>query len=53
MWVKDNSKPKKLDKSQKAKISGEVEKFIQKSEKLSKSVNRIFKNNFYGFPRNI
>ncbi|MCK4406517.1 MAG: hypothetical protein KAV44_02455 [Bacteroidales bacterium] len=41
MWIKDNFKPKKLDRYQKVKISGEVERFIKKSEKLSKSVNRI------------
>ena len=41
MWIKDNFKPRKLDRFQKAKISGEVEDFIKKSEKLSKSVNRI------------
>ena len=38
MWIKDDFKPKKLDKYQKLKISGEVESFIQKSEKLSKSI---------------
>jgi len=41
MWIKGNFKPKKLDRFQKAKISSEVEDFIKKSEKLSKSVNRI------------
>lgn len=41
MWIKGNPKPKKLDEYQKLKISGEVENFIKKSEKLSKSVNRI------------
>lgn len=41
MWLKNNLKPRKLDNFQKAKISGEVESFIEKSEKLSKSVNRI------------
>jgi len=41
MWVKGNLKPKKLDRYQKMKISNEVEVFVKKSEKLSKSVNRI------------
>ncbi len=41
MWIKNNPKPKKPDNFQKLKISGEVESFIKKSEKLSKSVNRI------------
>ncbi len=41
MWVKGNLKPKKLDRYQKMKISDEVKVFVKKSEKLSKSVNRI------------
>ena len=41
MWVKGNLKPKKLDRYQKMKISNEGVAFVEKSEKLSKSVNRI------------
>ena len=41
MWLKANPKPKKLNEFQKERILGEVNKFIKKSEKLSKRINRI------------
>lgn len=41
MWLKGIPKPKKLNEFQKAGIISEVDKFIKKSEKLSKRINRI------------
>ncbi len=40
MWLRGNPKPKKLTEFQKAEILNEVDKFIKKSEKLSKKINR-------------
>ena len=40
MWIRGNPKPKKLNEFQKAVIISEIDKFIAKSEKLSKRINR-------------